>query len=103
MTLFIAELLAGAVEPMTLVEFTGLLGLCVGISIAAPPAIPFVAVLFVTSTLTLLSTQLLVASLGQRLSKQTRMLLFLLPLAAILLRRCCRRCSPRGTSGHAPR
>ena len=83
-TLFVAELMAGAVEPMTLVEFTGLFGLCLGMSLAAPAAAPYIAVLFITSTLSLLSMQLLVASLGQRLSKQARMLFFLLPLAAQL-------------------
>lgn len=84
-TLFAAELLAGAVEPMTLVEGTGLFGLCAGLSVAAPAAAPFVAVLFATSTLSLLSIQLLVASLGQRLSKQARVMLFMLPLGALLM------------------
>ena len=84
-TLFIAELFAGAVEPMALVEFVGLLGLCVGMSVASPASAPYIAVLFVTSALSLLSIQLLVASIGQRLSKQARMILIFLPVVVLLL------------------
>jgi hypothetical protein len=84
-TLFAAELLAGAVEPMTVVELAGLLGLCVGTGVAAPGAAPYLLVLFPTCVLSLLSIQLIVASLGQRLSKQARVMVFMLPLGALLM------------------
>lgn len=84
-TLFLAELVAGAGEAVTLIELLSVAALTAGVAVAAPAAAPFLLLLAATSTLVLLSTQLLVGSLAQRLSKQTRVLFLVLPLMAAML------------------
>jgi hypothetical protein len=83
--LFAAELVAGATEFLTVVELVALAGVCAGVTLASPLAAPFLALAFVTGTLVTLSLQLVVASLAQRLTKQVRLLVVLLPVMAVFL------------------
>lgn len=80
-TLFAGELFAGAAEPITIVELTGLLLMCIGASIGAPRGTLLFLTLFVTHALGLLSMQQLVGSFTQRLAKRFRTLLIFLPFA----------------------
>lgn len=84
-SLFGAELFAGAGEAITLFELMALLTTCVGLSIGAPLATPLFLLLFVTHALALLALQQLAGSLAQRLSRRLRVMLIFLPLAAIAL------------------
>ena len=84
-TLFGAELFAGAGEALTLVELLALAAACVGLSIGAPLASPLFLLLFCTHALALLALQQLAGSIAQRLSRQFRAMLILLPLVAIAL------------------
>jgi hypothetical protein len=79
-TLFAGELFAGAAEPITIIELTGLGLLCAGACVSAPRATLLFLTLFVTHGLGLLSMQQLVGSFAQRLAKRFRTLLLLLPL-----------------------
>lgn len=85
MTLFAAELFAGAAEAITLVELLVLFVACAGAAVGAPKATPLFLFLFITHALTLLALQQLAGSLAQRLSRRLRALFILLPVAAITL------------------
>ncbi len=82
-TLFAGELFAGAAEPITIVELSGLGLLCLGACVGAPRGTPLFLLLFVTHGLGLLSMQQLVGSFTQRLAKRFRALLLLLPLMGV--------------------
>jgi len=82
-TLFRAELFAGLGEAVTMVEIGALLLVCAVAAAKAPLASPLLAVLFLTHALTLLSVQLVVGSIAQRLSRRFWGMLVLLPLAAL--------------------
>lgn len=84
-TLFAAELFAGALETITLVELGALLVAGVGLSIGAPAALPLVAALVVSHALVLLALQQLVGSLAQRLTRRFRLVLMLLPVGAVVM------------------
>lgn len=83
--LFVAELVAGSTEVLTAGELLALAGVCGGVSYAAPRSTPFLLLAFACCAFTTLAIQLSVASLSQRLSKQTRIVLLLLPIFAGLL------------------
>lgn len=82
-TLFAAECFAGAAELITFLELTALLLLCVGAAIGAPLGTGFFALLFVSHALVLLALQQLFGSLAQRVSRQLRTMLILLPILAV--------------------
>lgn len=83
--LFTAELVAGSTEVLTAAELLALAGVCGGVALASPAAAPFLVLAFVCCAVTTLSIQLAVASLAQRLSKQARIVLVVLPVMAVLL------------------
>lgn len=83
--LFVAELVAGSTEVLAAAELLALAGLCAGVSVAAPRATPFMLFVFICCALTTMAIQLLVASLSQRVSKQMRIVLILLPIMAVFL------------------
>ncbi|MDX2013246.1 MAG: hypothetical protein SFW67_23825 [Myxococcaceae bacterium] len=83
--LFAAELVAGASEFLTVVELVALAGVCAGIAAASPASTAFLALAFVLGTVLTLALQLLVASVAQRLTKQARLLVVLLPVMAVFL------------------
>lgn len=82
-TLFAGEFFAGIVEPITLVELTGLTLFCGGACVGAPAAAPYFLVLLVTHGLALLSIQQAVGSFAQRIAKRFRVVLLFLPLAGM--------------------
>jgi hypothetical protein len=82
-TLFLAECFAGAGEVITLFELCALGVVCLGASVGAPWGAPFFLVLFLTHAVALLALQQLFGSLAQRLSRQLRAMLVLLPIAAV--------------------
>ena len=83
--LFAAELVAGSTEVLAATELLALLGVCGGVSFAAPRATPFMLLALVCCVVTTMSIQLMVASLAQRVSKQARIVLIVLPVMAVLL------------------
>ncbi|MBE2250447.1 MAG: hypothetical protein IAE78_12980 [Myxococcus sp.] len=83
--LFAAELVAGATEVLAAAELLALAGVCGGVSLAAPRATPFMALALGCCVVTTMSIQLMVASITQRLSKQARVVLIVLPVMAVLL------------------
>lgn len=82
-TLFAAECFAGAGEAITLVELGALFVFCVGASIGAPLGTPIFLILFVTHALILLALQQLFGSIAQRVSRQLRAMIVLLPIAGV--------------------
>lgn len=82
--LFAAELVACATEVLTVAELLALAGVCAGIAVASPAATPFLVLAFVLCVLTTMSIQLAVASVAQRVSKQARVVVVLLPVLAVL-------------------
>lgn len=83
--LFLAELVAGATEVLTVAELLALAGVCAGVSFSSPRATPFLVLAFVLCAVTTMSIQLLVASVAQRVSKQARVVVVVLPVMAVLL------------------
>lgn len=83
--LFAAELVAGSTEILTAGELLALLGVCGGVSVASPASTPFMALCFVCCAITTMSIQLMVASLAQRVSKQARIVMVVLPVVAVLM------------------
>jgi hypothetical protein len=83
--LFAAELVAGSTEVLTATELLALTGICGGVSVAAPRATPFMLLALVCSVITTMSIQLMVASIAQRVSKQARIVVVVLPVMAVLL------------------
>ncbi|MBM4783998.1 MAG: hypothetical protein GQE15_40530 [Archangiaceae bacterium] len=83
--LFAAELVAGSTEVLALAELLALLGVCAGVSVAAPQSTPFMLLIFLCCVVTTMSVQLLVASVAQRVSKQVRIMFVVLPIMATLL------------------
>jgi hypothetical protein len=83
--LFAAELVAGSTEVLAAAELLALAGVCGGVSIAAPRSSLFMLLAFACCVVTTMSIQLMVASLAQRVSKQTRIVVVLLPVMAVLV------------------
>ncbi len=84
-TLFGAELFAGAGEALTLIELCALASMCIGATIGAPSGVFFFIFIFVCHAIALLSLQQLSGSIAQRLTRQMRAMLILLPVAAFIL------------------
>ncbi|MBL8915247.1 MAG: hypothetical protein JNM17_31375, partial [Archangium sp.] len=82
-TLFAAECFAGALEAITFFELLALMMVSIGASIGLPRATPLFAVLFVTHALALLALQQLFGSFAQRVSRQLRAMLIVLPILAV--------------------
>jgi hypothetical protein len=83
--LFAAELVAGSTEILTAGELLALFGVCGGVSVASPEATPFMALCFLCCAVTTMSIQLMVASLAQRVSKQARIVMVVLPVVAVVM------------------
>jgi hypothetical protein len=82
-TLFLAECFAGAGEVITIFEILALGAACLGAAIGAPWGAPFFLVLFITHAASLLALQQLFGSIAQRVSRQLRLMLLLLPVAGV--------------------
>lgn len=82
-TLFAAECFAGAGEAITLIELSALFVFCVGASIGAPLGTPIFVILFLTHALILLALQQFFGSVAQRVSRQLRAMIVLLPIAGV--------------------